>query len=75
MYKLVKITPAGKQCDIAMDYAPDGLIEAGLQLQRMRPSDKFGVVDTRGFYVWPPLLAASHIAPEEFHPIMRQEYL
>ena len=73
MYKLVRIAPSGKQGDIAMDFATEALIEAGIQLQRKRPSENFGVLDTNGFYVWPPKLATSHIAPEEFHPILKQD--
>jgi hypothetical protein len=73
VYKLVRIAPAGKQGDIALDFAPEALIEAGIQLQRKRPSDQFGVLDTNGFFVWPPKLATAHINPLEYHPIVKQD--
>ena len=73
MYKLVSIAPAGKTGDIAMDAAPDALIEAGIQLQLKRPSDRYAVLDTNGFFVWPPKLATAHMNPEEFHPLTKQD--
>lgn len=75
MYRLVKISPIGRQSDVAMDFAPDSLIEAGTQLQHRSPSDKFGVIDKHGFYVWPPHLATSRIGPDVFDPIVKQEYI
>jgi hypothetical protein len=68
MYKLVKVKPAGLRVTLIEDHDKDYLIETGTTFQTKYPSERFGVTDKLGFFVWPEHLAKAHITPNDYDP-------
>ncbi len=53
MYKLVKISHAGKRIGLSYDDTPEELIEAGERLLSKFPDESYGVINENGVIVWP----------------------
>jgi hypothetical protein len=52
-FRLVKYSPIGRHTEIIDSFEPESLIEAGENLLKKTPGTQFGVVDDKGFFIWP----------------------